>query len=75
VPVVDVLTAIRLDDDQILRTGEVNDERSDRELPATLVAFQSAAPQSCPEPPLGVSGISAESARGRYPSVKGQSLI
>ena len=49
-----VLSAIRLDDDTMPSADEVDDERSDRMLPAEFVSDQPSRPQRRPKPSLGI---------------------
>jgi hypothetical protein len=56
-----MLAAVGFDDQAVPRAGEIDDERSDRKLPAKAVAAQSAVAQYRPKPTLGVGRISTQS--------------
>jgi hypothetical protein len=58
-----MLSTIYLNDQQILRTGKVYDERSDRELPSEFVALQATAPQRRPKATLRIGRIATERSR------------
>lgn len=50
-----MLSAISLDNQAVLRAGEIDDETADRMLPAKSVTGETAIPQNSPEPVFGVS--------------------
>ena len=55
--VVSMLTAIRLDNEAMRDTHEVDDGRANRTLTAKLVTSPATAPQSSPQTPLGIGHV------------------
>ena len=55
--VVSMLTAIRLDNETMRDADEVDDERTDRTLPAKLVTRKTTAAQRGPQTSLGIGHI------------------